>query len=68
MGRKSKKSEDAGYFLLALVAIIALPFYLAYLALRGIFHFLQNPIAFFVVAILIVVVVGIVLAALQRNR
>ena len=73
MGGKSKKSEDAGYFLLAVVAIIAAPFILAYYVLKwilgGIANVLVNPVGFFVLALLFILIVfGVYYAISQRNR
>ena len=73
MGGKSKKGEDAGYFLLALVAIIAAPFILAYYVLKsilgGIANVLVNPVGFFVLALLFILIVfGVYYAISQRNR
>ena len=73
MGGKSKKSEDAGYFLLALVAIIAAPFILAYYVLKsilgGIANVLENPVGFFMLALLFILIVfGVYHAISQRNR
>ena len=73
MGGKSKKSEDAGYFLLALVAIIAAPFFLAYYVLKwilgGVAHVFGNPVGFFVLALLFILIVfGAYYAISQRNR
>ena len=71
MGRESKASEDAGYFLLALLAIIAAPFVLAYYALKwiigGVFHILDNGVGSLVLVVLVVIVIGLALVAADRR-
>ena len=56
MSGKSKASEDAGYFLLALLVIIASPFIVAYLAIRAVFHVIGANAGFFLLLFLLIVV------------
>jgi len=69
MSGKSTAGEDAGYFLLALLAIILSPFIAAYLAIRAVFHVIgANAGFFFLLFLFIVVLVVLYFVIFRRDR